>query len=162
MAGMIEQQMAAAQEMPGAGEGDMSDENDPVFQSAVEYAMEALYDKEAAKDISVQLKSGASLVEDMASVAYDITAIVDERTEGQLPDELLVPLAMKILEEVVEIASATGLDPQPEDIALAFRQMALRFLQEQGADTSQLEQAMNQIDPSVFRQAAEENTEQVM
>ena len=166
MAGLIQeemQQQPAEQEQMEAGaadEGSEADESDPNFQQALALAMEGLYGNEAAKDISQQLKHGENLVDTMASVAYDMTAIIDERTDGQVPDELLVPLAMKVLEEVVEIADASGLNPQPEDVALAFKQMILRYLQEQGVDTTQLDQAMSQVDPTVFRQAAEENTEQ--
>ena len=185
MAGLIQQQMApkadeqneqepvegmgpdgSAQHEGMEGEqpesGDQSaGENDPVFKKAIEFAMDALYNKGAAKDISSQLKSAPSLVEGMASVSYDITSIVDEKTQGQVPDELLVPLAMKVLEEIVEIAEATGLDPQPEDVAGAFKQMILRYLQEQGVDTSQLDQAMSQVDPSLFREAAGEEKAEV-
>lgn len=157
------QQMQQMEQMPmGAEEeGSEPDESDPTFQAAVEYANEVLYGKQAAKDISQQLKSAPNIVDGMSDIAYEITSIVDERTDGNVPDELLVPLAMQILEEVVEIADASGLDPQPEDVAMAFKKMILRYLQEQGLDTSQLDAEMSKVDPSVFRQAAEENTEEV-
>lgn len=166
MAGLIQNEMGAAPEQMaqmgmGEMEGDEADESDPKFQEALALAMESLYSNEAAMDVSQQLKSAGNLTDALAAVAYDMTAVIDERTNGEVPDELLVPLAMKVLEEVVEIAQASGLDPQPEDVALAFKQMILRFLQEQGVDTSQLDEAMNAVDPSVFRQAAEENTEEV-
>lgn len=171
MAGLIQNEMGGApqgmppgamqEQMPmGAEQESDVDENDPSFQEALGLAMESLYSNEAAMDVSQQLKSAQNLTDALASVAYDITAVIDERTNGDVPDELLVPLAMKVLEEVVEIAEASGLKPTPEDVALAFKQMILRFLQEQGVDTSQLDQAMSQVDPSVFRQAAEENTEE--
>jgi hypothetical protein len=171
MAGLIQEQMMGEEpeleqegmpqgampeeELPEEDEGEF-DENEPNYQTALQYAMEALYGTGAAKDVSAQLKAAPGLMEGMANIAYDITATVDERTDGNVPDDMLVPLAMKILEEVVEIADASGLDPQPEDVALAFKTMILRYLQEQGLDTSQLDQAMSQVDPTVFRKAAEE------
>lgn len=167
MAGLIANEMQEAEGMPpemamgAAPDETEANENDPSYQQALALAMESLYSNEAAMDVSKQLKAGGNLTDSLANVAYDITAVIDERTDGQVPDELLVPLAMKVLEEVVEIAEASGLDPQPEDVAMAFKQMILRFLQEQGVDTSQLDQAMSEVDPSVFRQAAEENTEEV-
>lgn len=183
MAGLIQQQMAAPQggapadlaaeeqqEQAAGTEGTESpeheqaegefNEDDPTFQTAIDFVMQALYGKQAAKDISKQLKSAPSLPEGMSDVAYNITSIADEKTQGNLADEYLAPLAMKVLEEVVEIADASGLDPQPEDVAVAFKTMILRYLQEQGADTTQLQQAMDQIDPSEFRgQAQEEQAE---
>ena len=135
------------------------DENQPDYKAGVEYLNQVLYSEGAAKDISQQLKAAPNLVDGMSSIAYDITTIVDERTDGKIPDEMLVPMAMKVLEEVVEIADATGLDPKPEDIAESFKKMILRYLQEQGIDTTQLDQAMSQVDPSVFNQISEEKAE---
>lgn len=164
MAGLIEQQMGGApaeeQMQPGMDPGmEMEeggpDESDPTFQAGLEFMMEALYGAGAAKNISKQLKAAPTIVQGMADVAYDITAIVDEKTGGNIPDELLVPMAMKALEEVVEIADASNLNPQPEDVALAFKTMILRYMQEQGVDTTQLDQAMSQVDPSAFRKLAE-------
>jgi len=40
----------------------------------------------------------------------------------------------------------------PKDAADAFKQMLLRYLGENGVDTSQLQQSMDKIDPKVFEQ----------
>ena len=174
MAGLIQQQMGGAPAAPQQGAlmpedpmagmpmeeegegGPVPGEDNPVFQQALTFAYEALYQQEAAKDVAQSLKAAPSLSDGMADVAYNITSIIDERTDGEVPDELLVPLAMQVLEEVGEIAQAAGLDPQPEDIATAFKTMILRYLGEQGVDTTQLQQAMDQVDPAAFRQAAEQ------
>lgn len=143
--------MAMAEE--GEEEGADPDTNQP-FQMALQYAMEALYGNEAAKDVAQALKAAPDPVEGLANTAYEMTSVVDERTDGQVPDELIIPLAMQILEEVVEIAEAAGVQIQPSDVAQAFKQMLLRFLAEQGMDTTQLQQAMDQVDPEAFNQAA--------
>lgn len=144
-------------EQPEAGDASGSDpESNPVFQKAMTFAYDALYSKQAAKDVANQLKAAGSLPDGLADVAYNITSIIDEKTNGEVPDELIVPLAMNVLEEVSEIADAAGLNPQPEDVAVAFKTMILRYLGEQGVDTTQLQQAMDQVDPSAFRQSAEQ------
>ncbi len=161
MAGLIQNQMAD-QGMPPqeAPESEVS-ENDPNFQAAIQYAMQVLYEKGAAKDIAAQVRAAqGNPVEGIANIAYEITSVVDEKTEGAVPDELLVPLAMQILEEVVEISEAAGIKLAPADVAGAFKQMILRYLGEQGVDTTELQQAMDQVDPSVFEQAQAEETEQ--
>jgi hypothetical protein len=169
MAGLIQQKMtggdAAMPEgqeamdpnaMSAQDEGSQPDESNPAFQTAMTYAMQVLYDKGAAKDIAAQLKSAPSAVAGASDIAYEVTSVVDERTDGEVPDELLMLLAMNILEEVVEIADAAGLEMSPVDIADAFKQMLLRYLGEQGMDTTQLQQAMDQVDPSLFEKAAQE------
>ncbi len=176
MAGLISEQMQGASGAPAGqmpsdpmaeqmtsdqmGEEQEDNVDDPNFDVAVQYLNEVLYAQEAAKDISKQLQSAPDLAAGMSDVAYNITSIIDDKTDGNVPDEFLVPLAMQVLEEVVDIAEATGLNPQPEDTASAFKQMILRYLQEQGLDTTQLDEAMSQVDTSVFRQVAEEKTEE--
>ena len=182
MAGLIQQQMAAApapqQAMPGqppmanaqmpkgqmpAGEMDEGDgpdpDTDPGYQQAMAFSMEALYGKEAAKNVAKSLTTGGDPVDALANTAYEIVSIVDERTEGAIPDELLVLFASRILEEVAEIAEAAGVQVRPSDVALALKQMILRFLGEQGVDTSQLQQAMDQVDPEEFNRAGAEEDE---
>lgn len=136
-----------------SAEGEV-DTNNPAFKAAIDYAMKVLYEQQAAKDVSTSLKSAPSTSEGMADVAYNISSIVDEKTNGEVPDELIMLLGMKILEEVADIAEASGLKPSNQDVAEAFKLMLLRFLQEQGMDTTQLQQAMDQIDPSVYDQPA--------
>lgn len=137
------------------GEGPDPD-TDPGYQQAMEFAMEAMYGQGAAKEMAKSLKAGGDPVEAMANTAYEIVSIVDERTDGAIPDELLVLFASRILEEVAEIAEAAGVQFQPSDVALALKQMILRFLGEQGVDTTQLQQAMDQVDPQEFNQAGVE------
>lgn len=176
MAGLIQQQMmdpatsgtvddamggVGAGGQPGGGAPQAEpDENDPNFQTALKYAMNVMYEKGAAKDIAEQIRAARDPVDGLADIAYNITQVVDEQTQGAVPDEMLVPLAMQILEEVVDIAGAAQVKVGPQEVAGAFKQMILRYLGEQGIDTTQLQQAMDQVDPSVFEQAATENTEQ--
>jgi len=174
MAGLIQQQMAGAptgeaQEMPqdpqaaamptgeqAEEQGDSEEVSDsPAFEAAVDFAMTVLYEKEAAKDIAKQIKSAPNVSEGLANIAYDVTSIVDERTDGKVPDDLLGVLGMTILSEVAEIAEAAGVEPSDKDVADAFKTMILRFLGEQGMDTTQLQQAMDQVDPNVFKQTAQ-------
>ena len=170
MAGLIEQNMApeqqaapemqaapgmqAAPEMQGEPE---KDESDPGYQAALEFAMKALYSDKAAKDIAKALRTAQDPVDALSTISYEIMSIVDERTQGAVPDELLALLATNILEEVASIAEAAKIPVKPSDLAMALKQMILRFLGEQGVDTTQLQQAMDQVDPEEFnRMAAQE------
>ena len=168
MAGLINEKMAApAEEMPTmqgqapgaeqpAPEAAEADESNPAFQAAMEFAMEALYGNKAAKGVAESLRLANDPVEGMANTAYEIVSIIDEKTNGEVPDELLVLLATNVLEEVGEIAEAAGIDVSPANIAAALKQMILRFLGEQGVDTTQLEQAMGQVNPEEFNQLAQQ------
>lgn len=129
-------------------------ETDPGFQVAMEFAMKALYGEQAAKDIAQSLRQAPDAAQGLAETAYEITSVVDERTEGQVPEELILVLGMQILGEVVEIGEAAGVEYMPSDIASAYKQMLLRYMGEQGMETTQLQQAMDQISPESFNEAA--------
>ena len=148
MAGLIKEQMGA----PSA-EGKEPDENHPAFIQAMRYAMQVLYEQNAADDVAKQLSAGQDKVEALANIAYEITTVVDEKTNGEVPRELIALLAMGILKEVIDIAEATKMDITPADAAGAFKQMLLRYLGENGVDTTQLQQSMDQVDPKVFEGA---------
>jgi hypothetical protein len=131
-----------------------ANEDNPQFVQAMKYALQVLYEKGAAKDVAEQVRAGKDKVESMANIAYEITSTVDERTDGKVPREMIGLLAMAILKEVTDIASAAKVNLSPVDAANAFKMMLLRYLGENGVDTSQLQQAMDQVDPSVFTQGA--------
>lgn len=135
-------------QMPGGNE------DNPYFVQAMKYALQVLYEQGAAKDVAEQIRAGQDKVDTMANVAYEITTTVDERTDGKVPRELIALLAMAILKEVIDIAKAAKVDSSPLDAANAFKTMLLRYLGENGVETSKLQQAMDQVDPSVFTQGA--------
>jgi hypothetical protein len=137
-----------------ADDGSPDPETDPGFQAAMGFAMKALYEEQAAKDIAQSLRQAPDPAQGLAETAYEITSGVDERTDGQVPEELILVLGIQILGEVVQIGEAAGVQYMPSDVASAYKQMLLRYMGEQGMDTSQLQQAMDQISPETFNEAA--------
>ncbi|WP_299312293.1 hypothetical protein [uncultured Halomonas sp.] len=156
MPGLLEQQPMPLQgepipdeTMPPEGEQFVS-EDDPAFQAAVQLTHDALYKEGAADNIHNILAQGDASAEQIADIAYEITSIADERTEGMVPDELLVLLAANSLNEVADIAIASGAQLRPEDLAQAMEQMILRFVGEMGHDTRELQAAMDAIPKEQF------------
>jgi hypothetical protein len=178
MAGLIEQQVGAPapeQQPAGAmpvedpammqqsaemepGETEDLDENNPGFQTALKIAMQALYEAGAAEDAAQALLSAPDPIEGLANTAYEMVEVAASRVEV-FDEEYLPLLAIVLLSELTDIAEAAGKPYQPAQVAEAFKQMTLRFLQEQGADISELQAAMDQVDPAVFDQAAAQQEE---
>lgn len=168
MEGLIKQQMQGApaeeqmpaEAMPPEMASEMEEgsdpDSDPGYATALKFAMQALYENGAAEDVAKSLSTAPDPVDGLANTAYEITAIVEERTEGAVPDDLFALLATKILQEVADIGEAAGVQYQPSDIAQALKDMILRYLGEQGMDTSQLQQAMDQVDPEEFNRMAQD------
>ena len=67
--------------------------------------------------------------------------------------------ARQILQEVADIAEAAGIQLKGSEIATAMKQMILRYVGEQGMDTTQLSAAMDDVDPAEFDRMAEEDGE---
>lgn len=131
----LEQQEGAEEDSgPEGGEGseDGSKELDD-FLFAVEGF---LYDKKsnAAEKVASSVKSAKDPIAAMANTAYDIVAMVDEKTGGNLADEMLASAAAETLGMVAEVAEAAGIDVTPREIASATRIMLKRFLAESGED----------------------------
>ena len=134
----------------GMDEG--ADESHPAFQAAVQLINDTLYKEGAADNIHNVLAKGEMSADKLADIAYEMTAIADERTEGQVPDELLVLLASTSLQEVADIAIASGAQLQPADLAQAMETMILRYVGEMGHDTRALQEAMDSVPKETFNE----------
>ena len=154
MAGIINKQRAPKPRPAAKPTGPATDQNNPNFLRAMKYAMRVLYEQKAAGDVAEQLRSAKDKADALGDIAYTIVQTVDERTDGKVPRELIGLLAMAILKEVIDIGQAAKMNITPQDAATAFKNMLLRYLGENGVDTSQLQQGMDKIDPAVFSQGA--------
>lgn len=129
---------------------------DPNYAGALKFAMQALYKNGGAEGVAESLRSAKDPAEALANTAYEIMSVIEERTQGSVPDEYFGLLATRVLQEVSDIAEAAHVDMKPSDIALALKQMILRYLGEQGYNTSQLQQQMDKVNPEMFNQMAQE------
>lgn len=154
----VQQQARQQVQQPQAGQqpapDDGSDENNPQFVEAVNVVKRSLYETGAADNVSEVMATSDSPAEDAAMLAYELVVAADEMTEGAVPDELVVLLAATVLSEVVEIAEASGVQMQPADIAESMKLMILRYVGESGHDTTELQQAMDQVSPEQFNEMA--------
>lgn len=133
-----------------------NDENHPVFKAAMTQVMTALYKNGAADKINEVMVSAQNPLDQVSTIAYELTAVADEKTGGELPEDLVVLLGSNVLAEVLDIAEGSGIDYQPADVAQAFKTMLLRYLGENGYDTTELDQAMSQVSPEQINQLAAE------
>ncbi|MEY2854663.1 MAG: hypothetical protein RL030_1795 [Pseudomonadota bacterium] len=148
--------LGAAQDAPEAQQGAEPDAGtDQNYIAAMKMAMTALYGKEAAHDVAKAIKTAKDPVEALANTAYEMVTVVDERTNGAVPDELLIQFASEVLGEVVEIATAAGIKVSGQMIAEATREMLLRYVTEQGIDPTQLREAMGKVDTAKLGAALE-------
>ena len=142
---------AAADPVPQGGpqdDGGDPDPNNPAYLKAKELAMSKLYEEGAGKEIAAALQKAPSLLQGLVEQSLVLFSSVDEATNGSVPDNLLLLLGLDMLNEVAEIANSAGLPVDSKTIAEAVQKFILAVVQDLGGDTSQVEQAMSQIDPA--------------
>lgn len=134
---------------PGKGFTPAQEEQLQAFTNEV---LAGMYENGAAKDAARALKAAPGVATALAGMAYDMVAVVDEKTQGQLDDELLAPAALNVLGELVEVAQAAGVPVKGRDIGMATRMMLQRFLEEAGEDPSKLGQMFGQVNNEALGQ----------
>lgn len=157
MAGLLQQpgqpQEGVPEEpMPEEGmEEDVEiDENNPQFQQMLQIIGRGLYENKAADKLAKALKAAPNKQKTLANAAYDMIDLSADKMDGELPPELLSLLAITALNEISEIAETAGVEISPTEVADALKMMILRFVGEMGHDTTELQAAMDQVDPSAF------------
>lgn len=142
------------------GPGDNDADSNPAYQAAMEVVMQALYKNGGAKDVAKAMQ-GNDPAQALADMSYQIVQVADERTNGEVPDELLASLASDVITEVAEVAEAAGIKIDGQVVSKAMQLMIVRFLKDQGVDPSQIQQQMAALDQQanvgqVLNKAAEQ------
>lgn len=150
------QPMPEDQESPDGGPPPESDEN---FVKAVNFARKVLYKDGGSDKINQIVQKMPNPSSHLATLAYEISGQADAATGGMVMDENLVSLATMVLSDVFEIAEASGVPVEPAQMAEAFKSMALKYLQENGIPTEQIEKAMSQLGPEQFNEINTKVTE---
>ncbi|MEX1198211.1 MAG: hypothetical protein WEB57_10155 [Pseudohongiellaceae bacterium] len=133
-----------------------NDESHPAFQAAMTQVMTALYKNGTADKINKLMVNAQNPMEQVSTIAYELTAVAGEKAGGEMPEDLVVLLGANVLAEVLDIAEGSGVEYQPAEVAQAFKTMLLRYLGESGYDTTELDQAMSQVGPEQINQLAAE------
>lgn len=163
MAGLIDNQMpeeqipagapppeAMAEPMPEQAGGAAPEELDP--ESAAAYkkftlaAQQILYEGDAGDKIAEQLAKAKDGATALSEIAYELVTVIDEKSGGMLPDELLAPAAFDVLGMVAEIAQAVGQPVTGINVAHAAKLMIGKYLQENGATDDELDALMQGVD----------------
>lgn len=151
-----EQQQATPQEPEMAEEQEAEAGDDPALLEAYKWVHTKLYSEEFGARISDAIKSQQGSAKLLANIAYKLAQGADTATGGNIAEENLVALGIFTLNEVYEIAEASGGQVDAAALNEAFKAMVVMWLQDQGQDTSQIEQAMNAVPSDGFAQGVEE------
>jgi hypothetical protein len=137
-------------------EEEVPESEDQALMAAYQWVHNKLYAEGVGDKISEVAKSLEGIEGTLANIAYKLAQGADTATDGNIAEENLVPLGVFVLNEVFEIAEASGAKVGPEAVNSAFKKLIVLWLQDNGQDTTQLEQAMDQVGDADFAQVANE------
>jgi hypothetical protein len=151
---------AQAEQMPeGMEQDDGMGEDNPEYMQARELMLSKLYEEGAAEGIAQALQSAQSPVEGIVDQSMSLADAMEQATQGSVPDELVMMFVIDIVQEVVEIAQAAGMQVADRDIAEAIREVLAQVIENLGGDSSQIREEMGQMDPEQVGAAARQAVE---
>lgn len=137
-----------------ASEGE-DPERDPAYRKALEMMLSKLFEEGAAEGLGKALAAAPDKVQGIVDQTISLLDVMEQATQGSVPDELVMPFVLEATQQVVEIGQAAGTKITNAEIAAAIREILAQVMENLGADTSQLREEMGQVDPEEVGRMAE-------
>ena len=138
---------------PGEQATDEGGTDNPAYKKAKELVLSKLYEEGLSEGVLKAVQSASDLPTGLAEQAQVVLSVVDDMTEGSVPDELYMMFGIEMLGEVAEIAKAGGLPVDSTVIAAASQKFIVEVIDGIGGDTTQVKAAMAQMAPAQVGQA---------
>lgn len=135
-------------------DGDEPSMQDPAYRKARELMLSKLYEHGAAQGIAQALAQAPNIVTGIVDQSMALGQVMEDTTQGAVPDELVLGFVLDITQEVVDIAQASGLRVAPGQMAQAVQGVLAKTIEAFGGDASAVQQEMSGLDPNEVGQAA--------
>ncbi len=121
------------------------------YEKVVLAASEVLYDEKSSRGVTQMLQSGGDPATAMAQVTVMIMVQLDEKSGGTIPEEVILPAAVEVLELVAELATSQKIFEVDEaTLNRAAQQMVMSMADEYGVEEEEIAQMMEGLDPEAF------------
>lgn len=160
MAGIIESKMGAQEPVPPQGaameeapeQQGMEEQADPRMQDGYDRVMDAfsqaVHNEKQAKMI-VESLQGEDPEQTIASHAINILTVLDEKSGGKIPSELLIAAAVEGAELIAELGERAGFYEFDEAMqARVMQQMMALAVQRGIIDQAEIEELIASMDPA--------------
>ena len=139
---------ARGEQAPEEGQEADLEEKDPAYLQAMELMLSKLYEEGAAQGIAQALQSAPDPVQGIVEQTMNMVEVLEDATQGSVPDELVMLVVMNIIEEIVGIAQASGMQVGGREIAEVVREVLAQVVENLGGDSSAIREEMGAIDPN--------------
>ena len=155
--GMEPQQQPESQE--GEEQSNVTSEEQAIYKDYVMQAAAMVYDEKASQELLGILGQTGNIEEGVANMAFLAVTQLDEANGGNIPEELILPVAEDIIEMVIELAEAKTQQEISEDQYAKISQLTvLRLMEEYGVDEEDMQAALEGIDPEMMKSMANETS----
>jgi len=113
-----------------------------------------LYEEGAAQGIAEALKAAPSVTDGIVDQSMALADVMEQATQGSVPDELAMSFVIDIVQEVVDIGQAAGVKIGPREIADSVREVLANVIETLGGDSTAVRQEMSQLNPDEVGAAA--------
>lgn len=137
-------------------ESTIDPEEDPALEAALRYVESRLYDSDLSEKIGKTVSSSSGNPMLLAETIYKLVQKADTETEGNVAEENLVYLAMRVMDEVMTIAEESGLQVSEELVSKVWKSLIEIFVKDQGIDPAEIKTAMSAVSDSDFASFARE------
>lgn len=135
-------------------DGDEPGMQNPAYRKARELMLSKLYEEGAAQGIAQSIAQAPDVVTGIVDQSMALGQVMDDATNGSVPDDLVLNFMLDITQEVVDIATATGTKVEPGQMAQAVQGVLSKTIEAFGGDASAINQEMGSMDPNAIGQAA--------
>lgn len=131
-----------------AAEGEGGEQREsPEYLKARELMLSKLYEEGAAEGIANAMASAPDVVQGIVDQSMTLADVMEQATQGSVPDEEVMSFVIDIVQEVVDIAQGSGIQVSNGQIASAVREVLAQVVENLGGDSTSIRQEMGQMDP---------------
>lgn len=146
---------------PETEEANVSPEEQKAYDTVMVAAMDVVYGDKTHDQIMQALNKGGQASQALAKVAITIVLEIDNESQGKVPESVVIPAAMDVLDIVAEVAEKSQIFEVDEGVVMeAQQQVMVGLIEEYGVNKEDATALMGSFDKETIE--ASNNTQHAL
>lgn len=155
----IEKPQASQPQSSNEGGEAVTPEMQQIFERVVLAGMSVLYSEKTHAGIVNMLRSGDP-AEAIANVVTTVMVQLDKKSNGQIPETVILPASADILADVVELAKRIGIQVDENVIGKAMQQVIMSLAEEYGVAPEDVQELVQSVPQDQIQQMVQQQSAQ--